>query len=249
MKLKHYFVMLLMVLVGNTGANPGLLRGAGEILKTPSATQALSRLFGVSQTRLATMSPEARGRLLESRLNTLKEQGEQGLVTDINRFFSNISQDGLGMERAVEGLIARMPREKVSVRKFLNTPSKRANVLDILRSRVQKGELASIAVDEFSATVQSANKALGFDILGKSAGNCLKKFSPTLVGNFMTLVSSLQNPGALTSVESAFNAMVSNVLKNFLERMSSMQRSRICGLAGQSSRYRCRALAPQMCAL
>ena len=240
-------VTSFMVLAGSTGANSMLLRGAGEVLKTPAATQAFSRIFGVSQTRLSTMSPEERGRLLEKKINALKQEGKQGLAVDINNFFYQSSQKGLGMESEVGGLIARMPQKKVSVRSLLNASpsSKRMDALGVLRARVNKGEFAPSDVKKFSAIVQSANKALGFDILGESAGNCLQNFSPALVGNFMILVSSLKNPGALTSVQSAFNAMVSKSEKLFGENAIDAER-RICGLAGRG--YQCNALASQMCA-
>ena len=239
-------ILCFIALWGNAGANPILLRGVGEVLKNPMGTQALSRIFGVSQTRLSNMSAEQRGQFLEKKLNGLREQGREGLATDINALFSKMSHQPLKrMQGEIERLATRMPGKKISVRKLLG-PSKQGDALNILRARVNKGELASSAVEEFSATVRAANKALGLDILGKSAGNCLKNFSPGLVGNFMTLVSSLKSPAALTSVESAFRAMVSKAEKLYGESLTDAQK-RVCGLAGQG--FKCHALAPRMCAL
>ena len=237
-------LVLTLILVtaggGKIAANPVSLRGAGNILG-PQTNRALSRLLGVSPTRISTMNAEQRAQLLEERMAILRQQGREELATNVSELFFKITQ---GERQEVGALKSHLfTGKKPSLQGMLK---KSNDILEILRMRVQKGDLSSSAVEKFSTTVQSANKALGFDILGESASSCLKKFSPALVGNFMNLVAALKKTRALKSTQSAFNAMVAQSEKMFGESMVSAQK-RICGLAGRG--HSCRALAPQMCAL
>ena len=228
----------------NIAAGPVVFRGSGELLKNPAATEALKSLFGVSPARLSSMDQRERAEFLEGKMKSLREQGQQKLAADLSDLFQKISRGESRWEGELKALKARMPKEKTSI---LNLVGKKpADTLSVLRGRVLRGELSSSAVEKFSATVRRASQALGFNILGDSADNCLKTFSPPLVTNFMNLVSSLQSPRAVVNTQAAFNAIVAKSKTMFGENLVDAQK-RVCSLAGQGNP--CRALAPQMCVL
>ena len=220
---------------GNISANTALLRGATTIIKNPEAIHALSLFLGISKPRLSNMSPGQQSDLLKRELNVLRQQGKEELATDIDNLFFRFSQGYAGMKEEIKNLLDRMPQDRYSVRNILNgdlrTPTS-DHVLEVLQKRVHKGELASFDVENFSQTIESANNAFGFEILGKYATSYLKKASLASAGVFMLLVSSLGNANALTSPESAFNAMVSQSQIIFGEDTITAK-SRVCDLAGK----------------
>ena len=234
-------IWVLFLVVGAGRANVAFARGTNAVLKNPMVEGVLFRFLEVSPARLSAMGVDGRRELLERKLNSLEDKG---LATDIERVFRGVSEGRPGIEGEIESLLARMPSKKVSVQDFLG--NKKTSALEVLRARAQKGEFASRIISDFSETLRNARRALGFDILGSDAGTCLGTFPAAEVKNFMTLVSSLRNPGALSDVNSAFRAMVSESGNLFGEGPLKAQK-RICGLAGRG--YKCNALAPQMCVL
>ena len=240
MKSKHVYFYLLTAfsvsfLMANrsVSANTALLRGATAIFKKHEVTHTLSLFLGIPKPRLSSMSPRQQGDLLKEEINALRQRGEGELATDIENLFFQLSQGNTGMKGEVKNLLDRMPRDRYSARNILNgdlrTPiSERA--LEVLQTRSGEGEMASSVVEKFSQAVESANSAFGFDVLGKNAASYLGKASLASVGVFVALVSSLGSANALTSTESAFNAMVSQSEIIFGENTISAQ-NRVCALA------------------
>ena len=240
---KILLVGALFLTAAGSSASITLLRGGSGILKNPAAERVLSRLLGVSPARLAGMGADRRRELLD---RELEQVVDKKLATDIEGVFRGISEGRPGMEERVEELLSRLPQKKISVRDFLNkSGGNSGDALELLRTRVQKGEFPSAAVEEFSATVGSAGRALGFNILGSGAANCLRTFSPPTVGRFMSLISSLRTPGALGSVGSAYKSLVAGSERVFGDTLAKA-RDRVCALAGRSGE--CHLLAPPMCA-
>ena len=160
MKSKYYLfnirsvlAILILTMTLSILANSIFLKGAGEILKTPMASQAFSRLFEISQTHLSAMSSMERGRLLKEKLDTLEQQGEQELAADIDNLFFNISQQQEGIERTIERLITRIPREKISIHKFLDNSTK-----DSLKNIFPNVKMISLPRGYFSVQIPWKNK-------------------------------------------------------------------------------------------
>ena len=230
--------VLFLMVSGAVHASITLFRSGSAVFKNPTSKRIMSRLLGVSAAELSAMGAKQRGELLAKELDSLNDKK---LATDIKSVFRGIYEKRPGVNVKAQLLLARIPNKKVSVRDFMD-----GGALKALRARAQKGELASGKVEDFASIVRSADKALGFKLLGTGAATCLKTFPVAQVETFMVLVSSLRNPGALADADSAFNAMVSKSQKFFGDNLPKAQK-RVCGLAGRG--YKCQALASQVCVL
>ena len=114
------FAISLLLAVGEAGAGAlHLLGAAGGVVKNVAAARALllSRLSGISTTRLSLMDVEQRRELLAVELDAL--HNDQKLATDIEDFFADISVERTSV-RDVERMLDRISKNKVSVRNFLD---------------------------------------------------------------------------------------------------------------------------------